>query len=34
VRNAVLGDPEGLGHLYLRELARVPQFAQRYFLGD
>jgi hypothetical protein len=33
-RNTVLGDPERLGHLYLRELARVPQFAQSHLLGD
>ena len=33
-RNTVLGDPERLGHLYLRELARVPQFAQGHFLAD
>ena len=33
-RNTVLGDPERLGHLYLRELARVPQFAQGHFLGN
>src|ERR1700730_15639692 len=33
-RNTVLGDPERLGHLYLRELARVPQFAQGHFLSN
>src|SRR5580704_19720412 len=33
-RNTILGDPQRLGHLHLRELARRPQFAQRHFLGD
>jgi len=33
-RNTVLGDPERLGYLYLRKLARVPQLAQGHLLGD
>jgi len=32
--NAVLADPESLGHPYLSELARAPQVLQRHFLGD
>ena len=32
--NPVLGDAEGLGHTYLRELASLPQFLQGHFLGN
>ena len=33
-RNAVLGDPEGLGHADLRALAGLAELAQGHFLGN
>src|SRR5258708_3108481 len=32
--NAILADAQSLGHAYLRELARAPEFLQGHFLGD